>query len=108
MTRPATGPSGSRRVANPQRVMHTGGAGEDRRVVNQEIKRALFGCRTHIAAAGAFSLGINLLYLSIPLYMLQVYDRVLASGSTMTLLMLTLACLLALLTLAALDIVRAR
>ena len=65
-------------------------------------------CRGHFAAAGAFSLGINLLYLAVPLFMLQVYDRVLSSGSVATLVMLTIACLLALLTLAGLDIVRAR
>jgi PrtD family type I secretion system ABC transporter len=59
-------------------------------------------------AAAAFSLGINLLYLAGPLYMLQVYDRVVPSASETTLLMLTLALLMAYLTLAGLDVVRAR
>ncbi|SRR5579883_841757 len=62
----------------------------------------------YFGTAGAFSLAINLLYLAGPLYMLQVYDRVVPSGSIVTLLMLTLALLLAYLTLAGLDAVRAR
>jgi ATP-binding cassette subfamily C protein len=55
-----------------------------------------------------FSLAINLLYLAGPLYMLQVYDRVISSASEVTLVMLTLALLLAFLALAGLDAVRAR
>src|SRR5579862_8924830 len=61
-----------------------------------------------LGTAGAFSLAINLLYLAGPLYMLQVYDRVVPSASATTLVMLTLALLLAYLTLAGLDAVRAR
>ena len=41
--------------------------------------------------AAAFSLALNLLMLVSPLYMLQVYDRVLSSGSRETLILLTLA-----------------
>src|SRR5213079_2371959 len=55
-----------------------------------------------------FSLAINLLYLAGPLYMLQVYDRVISSASEVTLVMLTLALLLAFIALAGLDSVRAR
>ena len=55
-----------------------------------------------------FSLAINLLYLAGPLYMLQLYDRVISSGSEVTLVMLTLALLLAYVSLAGLDAVRAR
>ena len=62
----------------------------------------------YFGTAGAFSLAINLLYLAGPLYMLQVYDRVVPSSSTVTLVMLTLALLLAYLALAGLDAVRAR
>ncbi len=49
-----------------------------------------------------------MLYLASPLYMLQVYDRVVSSGSLPTLLMLTLVLLIALGAMAALDGVRAR
>ena len=62
----------------------------------------------NLGTAGAFSLAINLLFLAGPLYMLQVYDRVVPSASTTTLVMLTLALLLSYLTLASLDVVRAR
>src|SRR5947209_7384934 len=55
-----------------------------------------------------FSLAINLLYLAEPLYMLQVYDRVISSASEVTLVMLTIALLIAFLALAGLDAVRAR
>src|SRR5258708_23772386 len=55
-----------------------------------------------------FSLAINLLYLAAPLYMLQVYDRVISSASEVTLVMLTLALLTAFIALASLDAVRAR
>jgi ABC-type protease/lipase transport system fused ATPase/permease subunit len=48
--------------------------------------------RRHIAffMTAAFSAFINLLMLVSPLYMMQVYDRVLHSRSEATLLMLTL------------------
>jgi PrtD family type I secretion system ABC transporter len=72
-----------------------------------EFRRLLRRCAAGFAIAGAFSLAINLLYLAGPLYMLQVYDRVVPSGSEATLLMLTLALLLAYLVLAGLDLVRA-
>ena len=52
---------------------------------------ALTASRRAIAAVGWFSCVINLLMLAGPLFMLQVYDRVMASGS-----MSTLAALLAL------------
>jgi len=55
-----------------------------------------------------FSLAINLLYLAGPLYMLQVYDRVISSASEVTLVMLTLVLLMAYLALSGLDTIRAR
>ncbi|WP_027522686.1 type I secretion system permease/ATPase [Bradyrhizobium sp. Ec3.3] len=62
----------------------------------------------HFVTAAIFSLAINLLYLAGPLYMLQVYDRVISSASEITLLMLTIALLLGFTALAGLDAVRAR
>src|SRR5436190_1134675 len=73
-----------------------------------ELMLLIKGCRSHFATAAAFSLAINLLYLAGPLYMLQVYDRVMSSGSEVTLLMLTIALLTAYMTLSALDAIRAR
>src|SRR5919108_6621591 len=73
-----------------------------------ELRRVIEACRGYFVTAGVFSLAINLLYLAAPLYMLQVYDRVISSSSEVTLVMLTLALLIALLALAGLDAVRAR
>ncbi|MCA0934315.1 type I secretion system permease/ATPase [Vibrio alginolyticus] len=55
-----------------------------------------------------FSLFINLLVLSIPLYMLQVYNRVISSYSTDTLLLLTIIVIAALFTMSIIDIARAQ
>ncbi|WP_247985454.1 type I secretion system permease/ATPase [Bradyrhizobium sp. 186] len=68
----------------------------------------LQSCQGYFVTAAFFSLAINLLYLAGPLYMLQVYDRVIASASGITLLMLTIALLTAFLALAGLDAIRAR
>jgi ATP-binding cassette, subfamily C, bacterial EexD len=57
---------------------------------SEDLRGALHACRTSFAYAGFFSLFVNLLLLLPALYMLQVYDRVLTSGSESTLLMLTL------------------
>lgn len=46
--------------------------------------------RTHFLYAGLFSFFINLVLLVPPLYMIQVFDRVLVSRSTETLVMLTI------------------
>jgi PrtD family type I secretion system ABC transporter len=75
---------------------------------SDELVRLLQACRGYFVTAAIFSLAINLLYLAGPLYMLQVYDRVISSASEITLLMLTIALLLAYLALAGLDAVRAR
>ena len=69
---------------------------------------ALRSCWPHFAAAAGFSFLLNLLFLAPALYMLQVYDRVVTTGGKMTLLFVTLALAVALLTLAALDAIRAR
>src|SRR5882757_2689887 len=69
---------------------------------------ALRQCRQHFVAAAIFSLMINILYLAPTLYMLQVYDRVVPTGGKTTLLFITLALALALMSLSALDMVRNR
>jgi ATP-binding cassette subfamily C protein len=74
----------------------------------RELRQAIKACGGYFTSAGLFSAAINILYLASPLYMLQVYDRVLSSSSIPTLLMLTLALIIALLTMAVLDNIRAR
>ena len=67
---------------------------------------AIAACRAGFLAVGVFSMLINALMLAVPLYMLQLYDRVLASRSTDTLLLLTAIAIAAVLTMAALESVR--
>ena len=73
-----------------------------------EVRDVLKTCRSYFVSVGVFSLAINLLYLASPLYMLQVYDRVISSSSIVTLAMLTIALLIAFSALAGLDVVRAQ
>lgn len=62
----------------------------------KELRSALSTVKQHFIYAGCFSAAINILLLVPIIYMLQVYDRVLASGSFSTLgwLSLLLVCLL--------------
>ena len=75
---------------------------------SDELRDVMKACRGYFATVAVFSAAINILYLASPLYMLQVYDRVISSSSVVTLVMLTIALLLAFSCLAALDVVRAR
>ncbi len=59
------------------------------------LRRARAAVRRELWAAGAFSLFINLLMLVSSVYMMEVFDRVLTSGSLETLLFLTLIALAA-------------
>ena len=63
--------------------------------------------RGGLAWAGLFSLGLNLLMLAVPLYSMQLFDRVLGSGRLETLVLLSLAAGLALVTQGLLDALRA-
>lgn len=56
----------------------------------KELNEAFKSVRHYFIYAGAFSAAINLLMLVPILYMMQVYDRVVSSGSLSTLAMLTL------------------
>ncbi len=70
------------------------------------LSDALRVCKASFAAVVLFSFCINVLMLTAPLYMLQIYDRVLTSRSYDTLIFLTLIACLAFLTLAGLEVVR--
>jgi PrtD family type I secretion system ABC transporter len=71
-----------------------------------EFAGALRQCKKLLWIAAAFSGGVNLLFLASPIYLIQVYGRVIPSGSTETLLSLSLALVLALATMAIFDAVR--
>lgn len=72
------------------------------------LSEVIAASRQGLAVALVFSLAINLLILTAPLYMLHVFDSVLSSRSVDTLLWLSLIAVLALLTLAVLDGFRGR
>lgn len=55
-----------------------------------ELREVLARCRWHFISAAVFSVFVNLLMLAGPLFMLQVYDRVLTSRSEATLVALLL------------------
>ncbi|MFC0132772.1 type I secretion system permease/ATPase [Massilia eurypsychrophila] len=71
-----------------------------------EIAQVLQGFKSTFITVGVFSAISNLLMLVPSLYMLQVYDRVLASRNELTLLMLTLMMLGAYMFIAGLELVR--
>lgn len=70
------------------------------------LSTALRACRSTFIVIGLFSLVMNLLMLALPLYMLQVYDRVLSTGHVETLIMLTAMAVGALLILGVIDSLR--
>lgn len=72
------------------------------------MREFLLQCRKYFAYAAFLSLFVNLLMLTLPLFMLQVFDRVITSGSTETLVMLTMAALGAFLVHMGLDGMRSR
>jgi PrtD family type I secretion system ABC transporter len=72
------------------------------------LQDALRECRNGLPLVAIFSFFINLLILTSPLYMLQIYDRVLGSGRVETLIFLTLIAGIAVLVMGMLDAVRGR
>ncbi|MCC7280979.1 MAG: type I secretion system permease/ATPase [Acetobacteraceae bacterium] len=70
------------------------------------LTQAVKACRQQFVAVGLFSLIVNVLQLTVSIYMMQVFDRVLATRSVDTLLFLTLIALACLLLLALLEAAR--
>lgn len=91
---PATGNGSAPQASSPQPSAPQAGSaaagafgfGAIRR--DGELFHAISQSRDAIVATGVFSLVINLLMLTGPLFMLQVYDRVMTSGSIPTLIAL--------------------
>lgn len=75
---------------------------------DNELKQVISGLKKSFYFAGFVSLFINLLMLVPSLYMLQIYDRVLASRSEETLLMLTLIVVVMFAVMGTLEFVRSR
>ncbi|APE30132.1 peptidase [Halomonas aestuarii] len=73
-----------------------------------DLQHALGTCRGAFASVGFFSLFVNLLMLVPAIYMLQVYDRVLSTRSSETLLMLTLVVVFLFTVMGLLELVRSR
>ncbi len=72
------------------------------------MKRFFKEWRPYLVYGALFSMFINLLQLTFPIYMLQIYDRVLSSYSFPTLYAVTLAAVLALIVMGLLEFVRSR
>ena len=70
------------------------------------LEQALVECKRGFIAVAGFSLAINLLMLAVPIYMLQLFDRVLSSRSTDTLVLLTIIVIAALAVFALLEAIR--
>src|SRR5918998_1020466 len=75
---------------------------------SQVVRLAWRASRVGIVAILIFSAFINVLKLAIPLYLLQVFDRVIASRSIETLVVLTLIVVIAVFAGLALEVVRRR
>jgi len=81
-----------------------------RRKANNDdiIKKALLATKPAFITAIVFSFFLNLAALAAPLYMLQIYDRVLLSRNVTTLLLLTLAVAFVYGTSALLEVIRSK
>lgn len=75
---------------------------------NNRLTQAISNLKQAAGYILLFSLFINLFMLTVPLYMMQVFDRVLASHSTDTLMYLTVIALFIIMIFTALDIVRSK
>lgn len=73
-----------------------------------EVGQALASLRIHFRNVALFSAAVAVLHLSSSLYMMLVYDKVLGSGSHVTLFVLTIALAASLLTLSWVDATRSR
>jgi ATP-binding cassette subfamily C protein EexD len=73
-----------------------------------ELKQVFASLRMSFVFVGIFSFFINILMLVPPIYMLQVYDRVMTSRSEETLLMITLIVVWMFITMGLLDFTRSR
>jgi PrtD family type I secretion system ABC transporter len=76
--------------------------------IDESMKGFLSVCKKHIWFALVMSLTSNLLMLAVPLYTLQVFDRVFGSRSVETLAMLSLVTIVALIAMTYFEVIRSR
>ena len=76
--------------------------------VRTELELAIVDLRRTFMTIGSFSFFINLMMLTAPLYMMQLYDRVLASRNESTLVALTLIAVMMLVIMGTLEMIRSR
>ena len=74
----------------------------------KELVQAMVACRRAWVGVALFSACVNMLMLAVPLYMMQIYDRVLSTRSVDTLLALSAMVAAALVVFGVLDALRAR
>jgi PrtD family type I secretion system ABC transporter len=84
-------------------MIFTGGSS-----IHPDVAAAMRDCRRALASVAVFSGVVNLLMLAGPLYMLQIYDRVLSSRSVPTLIALSIFLVGAYAFQGALDLIRSR
>lgn len=72
------------------------------------MREFLRSCRFYFTFGFFFSLFINILQLTFPIYMLQIYDRVLSSYSVQTLVVITVGAIIALMVMALLENLRSK
>jgi ATP-binding cassette, subfamily C, type I secretion system permease/ATPase len=97
------GPSACDTPASARRGRGAGGAQQP-----ATLREALAACRQGFVALFVFSMTINLLLLVSPIYMMQLYDRVLSSQSMDTLVLLTMIAMFGFAVLGGLELVRGR
>jgi ABC-type protease/lipase transport system fused ATPase/permease subunit len=73
----------------------------------EAFRRLLRGVKSGYLLVFLASIVMNLLVLASPIYMMQMYDRVLLTGSLDTLIFLTLICAVAMAVMGVLDTIRA-
>ena len=78
----------------------------DKNTKKTDLQLALKNCNGSFAIVGFFSFFINILMLVPSIYMLQIYDRVISSGSEVTLVMLTLLMVMLMLVMGGLEWMR--
>ncbi len=87
---PAPAPADELEAELPSLSQPTSLPAPDQLTNKGELRRALEASRRALKAVGWFSCAINILMLTGPIFMLQVYDRVMTSGSYSTLVVLML------------------